>query len=58
MASVMAQALEPILSSELVVGKSMFIIVFDIKTLEMVYHNHKLCFKFLYIINIAKVCKR
>ena len=53
----MAQALEPILSLELVVGKSMFLIVFDIKTPEMVY-NHKLCFKFLYIINIAKVCKR
>ena len=52
----MVQVLEPILSSELVVGKTMFVIVFDIKTLGMVY-NHKLCFKILYIINIAKVCK-
>ena len=35
MALVMVQALEPILSSELVVGKSMFVIVFDIKTPEI-----------------------
>ena len=53
----MAQVLEPILSSELVVGKSMFFIVCDIKkTPEMVY-NHKLYFKILYITNITKVCK-
>ena len=52
----MAQALEPILFSELVVGKSMSVIVFNTKTPEMVY-NHELCFQILYIINIAKVCK-
>ena len=51
----MAQVLEPILSSELVVGKSMFFIVCDIKKLYA--HNHKLYFKILYITNITKVCK-